>query len=152
MLRDKVHVNKVLPIITKILKEKYILQAKVENNKLVFTEKGNETFKVIIEVGKNGEQQRVLQMHASEARPYWKEMVGRVVDILMKTKCLNSYGITASLRKNLHNTVAKPEAKKEEQKPGDKKEEPKPEEKKEEQKQEQKPEEPKPEEKKEETK
>ncbi|EDR23092.1 hypothetical protein EDI_084120 [Entamoeba dispar SAW760] len=107
MLRENVDLKKMLSKIGKLAKDKYLLEAKTGNGKLEFCEKGNETFKIIVQIGRNNDKQRVMALTASEKRVYWKEFTEAIVSLLMKGKCLSSYAVTATLRKNLRNT-AKP--------------------------------------------
>lgn len=101
MLRENVDVKKMLGKIAKFVKEKYLLEGKTENGKLVFVEKGNEKFKMVIQIGRNSEKQRLMAVSCNEVRQYWKELYEGIVGILMNGKCFASYASTAVLRKNL---------------------------------------------------
>ncbi|KAL7712929.1 Leukocyte-endothelial cell adhesion molecule 3 [Entamoeba marina] len=105
ILRENVDVKKLLGKIAKVLKDKYLLNAKTENGKLCFAEAGNAIFRIVLQVGRNSDKQRVLALSASEGRVYWKELVEKVIETMMDGKCLNSYSLTASLRKNLQKTI-----------------------------------------------
>lgn len=107
ILRENVDIKRMLVKLTKLFKEKCMLEAKTENGKLCFTEKGNDKFKITVQVGRNSDKQRVMALTANESRVYWKELIGAVVDVLMKGKCLHSYSLTAQLRKNLHQVGTK---------------------------------------------
>lgn len=113
MLRENVDVKKMLLRIAKFVKEKYLLEGKTEAGKMCFCEKGNEKFRITIQIGRNSEKQRVMAISASEKRVYWKELSDNVVEILMKGKCFASYAVTASLRRNLKKCTTKVEKKEE---------------------------------------
>ncbi|ELP95164.1 hypothetical protein EIN_429100 [Entamoeba invadens IP1] len=104
MLRENVDIKKMLAKVVKYGKEKAMLEVKTEAGKLCFVEKGNETFKIVIQIGRNSEKQRVMSLTANEKRPYWKELVEGIITILMKGRCFNSYALNAALRKTLKST------------------------------------------------